>query len=77
MNSQERPQSHHTKIIEVLRSKSLKKSPKDPRQQLYFKIKHNKSTTDMIVPYKDLRNNFPYALIDYYEAKMKTVSAND
>ncbi len=77
MSLEESPQSHHTKILEVLRSQNLKKPGKDPRQHLYFKVKPNKSSTELIVPYKDLKNNFPYALIDFYESKMKMVSANE
>jgi hypothetical protein len=47
----------------VYRSKTAKKTEIDPREHLFFKIKPEKSQNDLLVPYKDLRDNFPYALI--------------
>lgn len=56
----------HTKILEVFRSKTSKKNTKEPREQLFFKIKPDKAVSELIIPYKDLKDNFPYALIEYY-----------
>ena len=75
MNSDQHSKLSHTKILEVLRSKPSKQHSKDSRQLLYFKIKPEKSLTELIIPYKDLKDNFPYALLDYYETKMKTKNA--
>ena len=61
----------HAKIIEAYRSKDFKKSTKDSRKHLYFRIKPDKSSSELIVPYNDLKDHFPYALIDFYEERIK------
>ncbi len=37
---------------------------------MFFKIRPDKSVSELIIPYKDLKDNFPFALIEYYETKI-------
>ena len=71
MNKSDLKKPHQTKILKVYRNSKAIKNPNDPRQNLVFKIKHEKAKSELIIEYKDIKEKFPYALLEYYENKIR------